>query len=289
MHKKPKISLIICTHNRDSILELSLKKNVVLLSNEHLELILVLNGCTDNSKNIALNFQKGYDNFRIVEESSIGLSKARNKGAHAANADWIFYVDDDAHLPFSSLEPMLEIIKTQKLWAFSGRVLYWPINSPSWIRSEFIESPLYAETRSTITLPAFMHGCAMGINKQKLLALGGFSQALGMRAKKIAYAEEIELQMRIEKAGGIIQFDPEIEVFHQSHFKTVSQFLHSYFKKGQYVQKINPHFKWKHLVKGIIFFLIAVVSVIINSFKFGYKAAIVKSFSQASYEFGRVF
>jgi glycosyltransferase involved in cell wall biosynthesis len=68
-------------------------------NHKDLELILVDNGSKDGSADIALEFVRESENgptqARLLHEEKPGASAARNKGASAANGEWLAFIDAD--------------------------------------------------------------------------------------------------------------------------------------------------------------------------------------------------
>ena len=79
------------------------------------EILLVLNGCTDGTKQIAENLQKKYADVQIrVLESGKGVSKARNKGIREANGQWLVFLDADDSLASDAIKVSLEDLQYAK-------------------------------------------------------------------------------------------------------------------------------------------------------------------------------
>ncbi|WP_456324624.1 glycosyltransferase family 2 protein [Desulfonauticus submarinus] len=76
---------------------------------ENCKIFLLLNGCTDNSKIIALKYKKIWNNkLKIIElPVNIGAPAARNWLMHDKDVkkmDWVIYLDDDALIPSDFLK-----------------------------------------------------------------------------------------------------------------------------------------------------------------------------------------
>ena len=68
------------------------------------EAILVDDGSTDHSAEIAHRYAERDSRFRIVTQENGGLSKARNTGADAANGEFLVFLDSDDALPPNAYE-----------------------------------------------------------------------------------------------------------------------------------------------------------------------------------------
>jgi glycosyltransferase involved in cell wall biosynthesis len=89
----PKVSVITPAFNAESTLHESCK-SVLSQDYRNLELIIVTNGCTDNTLEIARYLQKN-DKRVIVAESSKGKVPSRNKGLMMSRGDIIGLNDAD--------------------------------------------------------------------------------------------------------------------------------------------------------------------------------------------------
>lgn len=64
---------------------------------KNIEVIIVNDGSTDNSKKIITDFINKYDlkNFILIDKENGGVCSARNMGLQKATGDWIAFVDSD--------------------------------------------------------------------------------------------------------------------------------------------------------------------------------------------------
>lgn len=92
-----KISVVIPLYNKESTIERAL--NSVLAQSRPADQILVINdGSTDLSGELAQAFTD--KNVHLIHQKNKGVSEARNRGIHAANGDYIAFLDaDDYWLP----------------------------------------------------------------------------------------------------------------------------------------------------------------------------------------------
>ncbi|MCQ2960927.1 MAG: glycosyltransferase family 2 protein [archaeon] len=100
---KYKISVIIPTFNSEEFLLETINsiKNQSL-GFENIEVIIVDDGSTDNTKNILNNLSKQYDNIKpfFLEENTGTASEPRNVGIRNSTADYVMFIDsDDEYYP----------------------------------------------------------------------------------------------------------------------------------------------------------------------------------------------
>lgn len=89
-----KVSIIIPIYNTSDYLK-SCLDSVAKQSHQNLEVILIDDGSTDQSGQIADNFTKKDSRFQIIHQKNQGQSAARNAGLKIASGDFINFIDSD--------------------------------------------------------------------------------------------------------------------------------------------------------------------------------------------------
>lgn len=94
---------------------------------ENVEVILVNDGSTDNSGEIASSFQRSNKNVVLIEQENRGLSAARNTGLNAAQGEYILFLDSDDYLAPDTVGALLDILKGKELdlLLFAGYEVYY--------------------------------------------------------------------------------------------------------------------------------------------------------------------
>jgi glycosyltransferase involved in cell wall biosynthesis len=132
------ISVVVPTHNRAS----RLTKHLLLLAEQSLspekfEVIVVADGCTDDTVKIVQQQEFPYPVTVLQQEPGKGASSARNRGAAAAQADILLFLDDDMEPSRQLLSAHLHAHRTTP----GGVVLgYFPMQSPGKDESVFTKS-----------------------------------------------------------------------------------------------------------------------------------------------------
>lgn len=91
---KPKISVIVPCYNQGKFLSQALD-SVLGQTLKEWECIVVDDGSTDNSADVAKCFEAKDSRFRYVFQQNAGPSAARNHGVRLASASLIFFLDGD--------------------------------------------------------------------------------------------------------------------------------------------------------------------------------------------------
>lgn len=103
MDEKIKVSVIVPIYNveqylaecLDSLEKQTLKEN---------EVILVIDGSTDSSEQIAGTYVDRNDNFRLILQENRGIGGARNTGLEIARGEYVYFLDSDDFVEENALE-----------------------------------------------------------------------------------------------------------------------------------------------------------------------------------------
>ncbi len=90
----PLFSIIVPIYNVELYLKECLDSILSQTFNDF-ELILVNDGSTDNSGNIAKEYKNKYNNIKLINKENGGLSSARNAGLKKAIGDFLLFIDSD--------------------------------------------------------------------------------------------------------------------------------------------------------------------------------------------------
>lgn len=90
----PKISVIIPLYNKEPNIEMNIK-SVLNQSFEDFEVIIVNDGSTDKSLEIANNMASKDNRIRVIDKVNEGVSVTRNVGIDAAIGEYVTFLDSD--------------------------------------------------------------------------------------------------------------------------------------------------------------------------------------------------
>lgn len=79
------------------------------------EIILVDDGSTDNSCEIAEEYCKRYDNIRLIRQTNSGASTARNRAIDEAQGVYVWFVDSDDYIKANILGSIYNKVKNDSL------------------------------------------------------------------------------------------------------------------------------------------------------------------------------
>ena len=89
-----KFSVVICTYNYAHLLPNALK-SVAGQTLQDFELLIIDDGSTDNTEEVAEMFRPQFQDFRYVKKPHAGPADARNAGVHAAKGTHVAFLDGD--------------------------------------------------------------------------------------------------------------------------------------------------------------------------------------------------
>lgn len=105
-----KVSIIVPCYNQAQYLGYALQ-SILNQTHENWECIIVNDGATDNTKQIAEKWCAKDERFLYLEKKNGGLSSARNAGLNIANGDYIQFLDADDVLDSRKFEESLKKLK----------------------------------------------------------------------------------------------------------------------------------------------------------------------------------
>ena len=107
-----RLSIIVPVYNVADYLAKCLDSLIAQdLPQEEYEIIVVNDGSTDNSKEIAKQYADNYSNIILINQENQGLSGARNTGIANARGEYVQFVDSDDYLEHNVLGGLLKQIE----------------------------------------------------------------------------------------------------------------------------------------------------------------------------------
>ena len=169
------------------------------------EIIVVDNGSTDGGADRLAEFG---DAIRLIRlGANYGPSAARNRGIEAARGRYVLFLDSDAYLSRKALDPLVRRMDADPRVGIIGcRV----VNG----HTRKLDQWAYAE-------PASTHE-RLGFETYSFSAAGAIARASALREAGafwedlFIYNEEVDLSIRVIRAGYSVRYAPEAVVLHFS-------------------------------------------------------------------------
>jgi glycosyltransferase involved in cell wall biosynthesis len=186
MKNSPLISVVIPVYNYDRYLAEAIE-SVLNQTYRHLEVIVVDDGSTDQSGEVAKTFaDKG---VRYCPQVHAGIGPARNKGVELAQGEFIAFLDADDRWPEEKLErqlsafendPALEMVFGQAVQLYNG---------PEWEAGVKDTKPVAG------MVPGMVPGTLL-IKRAAFFRVGKFPSGVKVGEFIDWYARAVELQVR---------------------------------------------------------------------------------------------
>lgn len=216
-----KISVIVCTYNREKYLAECLEHlSVQSFDKSQFEILLIDNNSSDSTREIVKKCIELYNNIQIkyIFEKKAGLSNARNRGILESRGDLVIFIDDDAYASPNWLETIYGTFQKFDADCVGGKIdLIYEIEKPHWL-SEKLELLLtkidWGNTIREIDFPReWIAGANMAF-KKNIFNTKLFDPSLGRIGASLLSGEEIEIMKFIKDTGGKIIYNPLATVNH---------------------------------------------------------------------------
>lgn len=192
MSKKnnPKISVIICTYNREKYLPTALKSLIKqTIEPKDYEIIIVNNNSTDNTEEISIRFIEDNPqlNIKYVVEKQKGLSVARNRGILESSGEIIVFIDDDAEVTENYLEEAIKFFNDYPdIDAMGGKIIpkYESGKEPKWMSIYLwglVTKCDWGDKIRKYPFSKYPPGCSMTFRKKIFDEVGMFNSNLLLR------------------------------------------------------------------------------------------------------------
>ena len=203
----PTAAVVVCTRDRPSQLARTLAALQPQTGRAGFELLVV-----DQSEAP----HAGEDGVRVVHDRGTGLSRARNVAAHATDARWLAFLDDDCRP-----EPGWARALAEVLAADPPAVIVCPhIGAGPVPAGDYVEVTTFPVSRAVLRRGRRMHPGRLGfgactvVRRDVALALGGWDERLGPGAPQFPAADDMDFNYRLLRAGHTALVTPRPRVVH---------------------------------------------------------------------------
>ncbi len=211
-----RLSIIICTLNREQVLCDTLRAVVVLMQGRADVELLVIDQTRQHEPETEACLADLADSLQLHRVDFASLTRARNHGVRLARGDVVLFLDDDIVPVPELLDAHLRCYEDPALAGVGGCTLHPGERRHS--RSELSRAELQKldagqTDRFDIDWERntkWARGCNMSFRRDWLFRVGGFDEAF----YGAALGEEVELCYRIRRVGGRLRYAPAAGVLH---------------------------------------------------------------------------
>ena len=220
---KTSVSIIVPMYNSAKYLNLTLA-NIAEYStaSADLELVLVDDGSTDNTAEIASNFLKTFKSSgQLIRQNNQGPSAAKNSGLKKAQGEWIQFLDADDTLHKEKIDRQLEFILEYQKSESQPPVVYSP-----WMKMDVSGIPI-----GEVFMPQLEHDTLTNLlvaenfspHASQLFHISWLKKAGGYDEKR-RFIEDVHLNVQLAIAGAKFVPVPGSEAlfFYRQHAESLS-------------------------------------------------------------------
>ena len=238
----PSLTIAICTRNRAERLARLLASLTRASPNPtfpSVELLVIDNGSTDHTREAVAAFPDA----RHVLEEKAGLNFARNRALAEARGRLLAFLDDDVVVDAGWLGGLAAAWRSRPdAGGFSGLVLPYRLDTAAQLmfeeRGGFRRGFRRIEFRSArqdnslfpVGAGSVGAGCNMAFDRQLLIDLGGFDEALDTGAP-LPGGGDLDIFYRVLRSGRAIIYEPRFAVHHE-HRSTLAELQRQYWSWG---------------------------------------------------------
>lgn len=215
-----KISVIVCTRNRDFVIKKCID---ALLRNDYknFEIIVIDQSDNDLTESIIKNISS--KRIRYYHINSIGLSRSRNYGISKACGTIVAFTDDDCIVSNNWLKNIFKSFLINKsVSILYGKVLPYARNRHKGLMCPYIKIPsnkrLITSYISSKNKTIIVSGNNLSFRKNVFGEYENFKNWLGLGTRANA-AEDEEYVYRLISKGHKLLIDPSIVVYHNRWMK----------------------------------------------------------------------
>jgi glycosyltransferase involved in cell wall biosynthesis len=209
------LTVIICTRNRANDLKECLSALVLQVRRfDDVEIVIVDNASTDNTKSIVDSFAKEQSApIRYCYESKVGLCSARNRGRLEARGEVLTYIDDDAIPRSGWIDSIVSDFRNPETSCLGGRIFVTPKGGiPKWFPTELLWAAGltdHGDEMRPLNMPKEMPpGGNFAVRSHIFDALGGFDERLAI------YGDDDDFFWRAHQKGYKATYNPKMAINH---------------------------------------------------------------------------
>ena len=235
-------TIALCTHDHaDRLVRTLSDLRALRLPDAPWELLVIDNACSDATASLLRReaWPSGWQ-VRVVRETKLGLSNARNCALREAQGDYLIFVDDDETPDPEWLRAFERLIRDHAPDAFGGRIeVLFEGDRPGWLTDDllgFLGQLNRADAAVRLTEPATsFNGGNFGVRRTVCATVGAFDPQLGRKGADNTGGEEVDFYRRLLAGGFSVWWTPHALIFHRIQAAKLkrSYFLDLHYRQGR--------------------------------------------------------
>lgn len=230
----PSVSVILPVLNEESHLESAVTSILSQNYQGPLEVILAIGPSRDHTATIAKKLSEADSRVVIVQSPTGRTAAGLNLALKKSQSPVVVRVDGHAQIPSNYIALVVEILNSTGavnvggMMAADGTTRFenavaGAMRSPFGVGASRFHTGGQAGAVDTVYLGAF--------RREALLAIGGFDE-------RFTRAQDWELNFRLREKGGIVYFDPRLEVIYRPR-STIKALAKQYFEYGRWRRVVS--------------------------------------------------
>ena len=243
---RPKVTIIVPAYNEEVTIASSIK-SLVNQTYKNLEIIIMDDGSSDNTYEIARKFEgnfKGKD-IKVLTKKNGGKSRALNFALERSSGDFIMCVDADSKLEPDAVALMVRYFQDPEIAAVAGSVYVSnQVNLITKLQAlEYIEGlNMVRNGQAFLKLVNIIPGPIGMFRKSDILEVGGYSHD--------TFAEDADLTLKLIEKNRKIDFEPEAVAYTEAPDELLELLKQRYRWTRGILQAIRKHshnlWNWKN-------------------------------------------
>lgn len=232
MPDMPRLTVLICTHNREQLLSNALHwiNRAARPDNWSVEILVAANACTDGTHALLHRYQESREEngglpLKWIAVPTPGKTHALNAALAQTDTDMVAFVDDDHRIDSNYLVAVCAAAEQHpETGMFCGRILPdWDGTEPQWVHDQGpyriypLPVPRFELDRAAgpidanIAIPG---GGNLAIRPEIFSVVGPFNHEYGPKGHDLQGGEDSEWVLRALSKGIELRYNPDMVQYH---------------------------------------------------------------------------